>query len=338
MKIFYAVQATGNGHISRAHELYPYLRELGTVDIMLSGSNATLQPDFPIKYRSNGLSLFYSNCGGLNYKRTVSNAKILSVVKYARSLPLETYDLIINDFDFVTSYGCWKRNLRSVQFGHQASFQSHNTPRPVNKSFLGEMILKHYGKATDYVGLHFRPYDDYIFPPVIKQFIRNAQPANHGHITVYLPAHQQHCIEHILKEISPVEVHWFLPGITSVYKEDNITFYPISQEYFNESLIHCHGIMTAGGFETPSEALYLNKKLLSIPIMDQYEQQCNAAALALLGIKIMKDLNEETKSDFFNWVTTPKTKINMPANDINHTLEYLLNKTARNASPVHLSN
>ncbi|MFZ1679302.1 MAG: glycosyltransferase family protein [Saprospiraceae bacterium] len=326
MKIFYAVQATGNGHISRAHELYPYLSDLGTVDILLSGSNATLHPDFPVKYRSNGLSLFYSNCGGLNYKRTIRNAKFLSVVKYAKSLPLEKYDLIINDFDFVTSFACRKRNLRSVQFGHQASFQSSNTPRPANKSVLGEMILKHYGKASDYVGLHFRPYDDYIFPPVIKESIRNAQPADHGHITVYLPAHRQHCIEGILKEISPVQVHWFLPGVTNVYSEDNITFFPISQDHFNESLIHCHGIMTAGGFETPSEALYLNKKLLSIPIMDQYEQQCNAAALELLGIRVMKDLNEETKTDFFNWVTAPKTKIDMPANDIDSTLDYLLNK------------
>ena len=27
MKIFYAVQATGNGHISRAQQLYPYLKQ-----------------------------------------------------------------------------------------------------------------------------------------------------------------------------------------------------------------------------------------------------------------------------------------------------------------------
>ena len=104
MKIFYAVQATGNGHISRAHELFPYLREFGTVDFLLSGSNSTLQPDFPVRYRSQGLSLFYSQSGGLNRTRTLRNAKFLSVINYANSLPLETYDLIINDFDFVTAW------------------------------------------------------------------------------------------------------------------------------------------------------------------------------------------------------------------------------------------
>ncbi len=63
--------------------------------------------------------------------------------------------------------------------------------------------------------------------------------------------------------------------------------------------------------------------------MDQYEQQCNAAALELLRIRIMKDLNEETKSDFFDWVTAPKTNIDMPANNIDSTLDYLLNKMAK---------
>ncbi|MBK9105122.1 MAG: glycosyl transferase [Saprospiraceae bacterium] len=328
MKIFYAVQATGNGHISRAHELFPYLREFGTVDFLLSGSNSTLQPDFPVKYRSQGLSLFYSQSGGLNRTRTLRNARFLSVINYANSLPLETYDLIINDFDFVTAYACWRRNLRSVQFGHQASFQSFNTPRPASKSVVGEIILKYYGMASHYVGLHFRPYDNYIFPPVIKQSIRHAQPADHGHITIYLPAHRHHGIKRILKEISPVKVHWFLPGITSITHEDNITFFPIRQDTFDESLIYCHGIVTGGGFETPAEALYLHKKLLCIPIADQYEQQCNAAALALLGIRILKDLNEDTKSVFFDWVTGPRTEIEMPANDIDQTLSYLLNSVA----------
>jgi uncharacterized protein (TIGR00661 family) len=44
-------------------------------------------------------------------------------------------------------------------------------------------------------------------------------------------------------------------------------------------MVRCYGIITAGGFETPAEAMYMNKKLLSIPIMRHYEQECNAAAL-----------------------------------------------------------
>ena len=70
MKILYSVQATGNGHISRAMELLPYLNEYGDVDIFLSGANSSLDFNFPIKYRSKGLSLFYTCKGKLDYTKT----------------------------------------------------------------------------------------------------------------------------------------------------------------------------------------------------------------------------------------------------------------------------
>jgi spore coat polysaccharide biosynthesis predicted glycosyltransferase SpsG len=56
MKIFYAVQATGNGHISRAMEILPHLQQYGTVDLFLSGSNSNLAIDANVQYRSKGLS------------------------------------------------------------------------------------------------------------------------------------------------------------------------------------------------------------------------------------------------------------------------------------------
>jgi spore coat polysaccharide biosynthesis predicted glycosyltransferase SpsG len=67
MKIFYAVQATGNGHISRAMELLPHLQQYGAVDIFLSGNNSNLTLDAPIKYISKGLSLYYNCNGGLDF-------------------------------------------------------------------------------------------------------------------------------------------------------------------------------------------------------------------------------------------------------------------------------
>ena len=61
MKIFYAIQGTGNGHISRAEQLYPYLKKFGEVDFFLSGSNAQLETPLPIKYKSKGISLHYKS-------------------------------------------------------------------------------------------------------------------------------------------------------------------------------------------------------------------------------------------------------------------------------------
>src|SRR5688572_20814395 len=106
LKILYAVQATGNGHISRAAELLPYLSEHGEVDVFLSGSNSHLDVGLPIKYRSKGLSLIYNCNGGINKLAVVSNMNFPKLYREARSLPVEKYDVVLNDFDFVTSWAC----------------------------------------------------------------------------------------------------------------------------------------------------------------------------------------------------------------------------------------
>ncbi|MEN9684595.1 MAG: hypothetical protein RLZZ28_381, partial [Bacteroidota bacterium] len=171
MKIFYAVQATGNGHIARALELMPYLLQHGTVDVFLSGSNSSLNPLLPVKYRSKGLSLFYGNHGGLDYPRMIREFSPLRVLYEAKNLPLEKYDLIINDFECITSLACKIKDLPSVNFGHQASFMSKHTPRPKKKDIAGEWILQKYATAESYIGLHFEQYDDFIYSPIIKQEI-----------------------------------------------------------------------------------------------------------------------------------------------------------------------
>jgi uncharacterized protein (TIGR00661 family) len=325
MKIFYAVQATGNGHISRAIQLMPYLQKLGEVDVFLSGANATLDAPLPIKYRSKGLSLFYSTCGGLDYKRMWKHNSVVRALREARQLPVHQYDIVINDFDFITAQACRIQKKASVQFGHQASFMSDNTPRPEQTSFLGEAILKRYAPATNYIGLHFQPYDDFIFPPVIKDTFLNATPTDQGHITVYLGAYEQHCIEPHFTALTDFHFHWFLKGITKPERKGNITYMPISNEQFNESLIHCHGIITGGGFETPAEALYLGKRLMCIPIRGQYEQLCNAAALKKLGVTILEDADtDHFASDILQWLSNPMNMPQQEANNVMDTLQYLL--------------
>ena len=324
MKILYSVQATGNGHISRAHQLYPFLQEIGETDILLSGSNSTLQMDIPVKYRTTGLSLFYSQCGGLDYKKTMQHFSYTRIIREAKDLPVEKYDLIINDFDHITARACRNKKVRSVQFGHQGSFISDQTPRPEKKNIFGEWILKNYAPATHYVGLHFKPYDRFIFPPIIKEQFLNAKPNDHGHITVYLPSFNHHCLENIFKKSAPVEIHWFLKDITAPYKVDNISYFPVHQKYFNESLIHCHGLLTGGGFETPAEALFLGKKLIAIPIKGQYEQECNAAALKQMGINTLRYLNEKTEDSFYEWINQPNQNPSIKPNNIKSSLDYIL--------------
>jgi len=310
MKIFYAVQATGNGHISRAMEILPYLERYGNVDIFLSGANNSLALDTPVKYRSKGLSLFYTNSGGLNYWEIARKIAPLRVWKEVRDLPVEKYDLVINDFECITSLACQLKRVPSVNFGHQASFISPKVPRPEHREFMGEFILRNYARATQYVGLHFKQYDDFILPPVIKKEILQAESRDKGHVTVYLSSFSDATVRTWLQPLKDFRFQVFSKEVKQPVQDGNILFIPVNKSAFNKSLVSCTAIITGAGFETPAEALYLGKKLLVIPIRGQYEQFCNAAALAKMGVPVLKNL-DATFEPAFRQLMERKRKISL---------------------------
>lgn len=324
MKIFYAVQATGNGHISRAMECLPYLERYGKVDIFLSGENNSLQLDAPVKYRSKGLSLFYTGGGGLNYWQIGRQIAPLRIWKEVRDLPVEKYDLVINDFESITSLACAYKKVPSVNFGHQASFFSQKVPRPDKRDAMGEWILCNYARATQYVGLHFKQYDDFILPPVIKKEILQADPLDKGHITVYLSAYSDETIRQYLHPLRDFRFQVFSREVKQSVQDGNILFLPVSKGAFNKSLINCTAILTGAGFETPAEALYLGKKLLVIPIRGQYEQLCNAAALGKMGVPVLKALDANFSAVFSPWMEQRRRPCLHPDCSTASTISYLM--------------
>lgn len=328
MKIFYAIQGTGNGHISRAVQLYPYLKKYGEVDFFLSGSNAQLNSSVPIKFRSKGLSLFYKNNGGLDYNKILSSLSF-RIYKDAKALPVNKYDLVINDFEFVSSLACSIKKVPCVHFGHQASFQSAKTPRPDGFNPLGDIILKNFVKSNKNIGLHFDAYDENIYNPIIKDEIIDAMPINDEHITVYLPQYSISAIEHYLLQQSQYHFEVFTKEVNSIVCQKNITYFPINNLQFTNSMVRCYGIITAGGFETPAEAMYMNKKLLCVPIFKHFEQECNAAALEKKGVMILKKVDENFAAHFEQWIHNKKP-VNLTLTHSTEQIVDILIKTTNN--------
>ena len=329
MNILYAVQGTGNGHMSRAIQLYPFLKAYGKVDFFVSGSNLNLKTDLPIVGRSKGISLFYKATGGLDYLKILKSFSF-SIFMDAYKLPVNQYDLVINDFDFVTSLACLLRRKKSVQFGHQASFQSSKTPRSKKYNWIGEFILKHFVKGSHYVGLHFKSYDNAVFNPIIKQEIIDAEPIDDGHISVYLPHYSIQYLEPFLLEQSKYHFEVFSSEVKSIQNKKNIIYFPISNSGFTKSMIRSHGVITGGGFETPSEAMYLNKKVLSIPIANHYEQLSNAAALELLGVKVITKVDQNFQLVFTDWIEhTLPVKLNLE-HSTKEIVDHLIIQTTNN--------
>lgn len=95
MRILYAIQGTGNGHLSRALDVIPCLKKHGEVDILISGSQGDLTLPFPIKYKLSGLSFIFGKSGGVSLWKTIARTNIRKLLKSIKNLPVEQYDLVI---------------------------------------------------------------------------------------------------------------------------------------------------------------------------------------------------------------------------------------------------
>ncbi len=317
----------------------PYLQQYGEVDVFLSGNNSDLEVELPVKFRSRGLSLYYHKHGGLNYWKILRELRLRRVFSFASQLPLEDYDIIINDFESLTAYACRIKKLPSINFGHQASFQSNKVPRPWKKDFVGELILKKYAVASTYVGLHFKQYDDFIFNPVIKEAILKADPKDNGYITVYLSHYADEVVAQQLRKITGQRFEIFSKKIRTKAVAGNITYLPVSNNTFNKSLVNCTGIITGAGFETPAEALYLAKRLLCLPIKGQYEQYCNAEALKNFNVPVICSITERFNEEITQWLNgslpVRLTLTNTTAGIVEHVINkalHLNNNTRRQAN------
>lgn len=306
MKILYAIQATGNGHISRAEALLPLFKKIAEVDILVSGTSADIKLDYPIKYRFRGLSFIFGKNGGIDVWKTIRSIGVLRFLKDVNSLDLKDYDVVINDFEPVSAWASVFKKKRSIALSHQYSLLHSKVPKSSKKAFLARCILRYYAPTKEGYGFHFLKYDENIFTPIIKNDFISRERQEKNQYVVYLPAYDDQKIIAVLHKI--IFTNWivFSKHTLNAYRIGNFSFYPISKKQFNNSLLVSKGIICGAGFETPAEALYLKKKLLVIPMKNQYEQQCNAEALKKLGVPVLYGLEKKDIEIIKSWVKSKK--------------------------------
>jgi len=313
MKVLYAIQGTGNGHVSRAIEVLPVIRKYADVDVFLSGDNSNLELPFPVKYRSKGFSFVYDNYGSISRAATCLKFEPLRLWREIRDLPVKGYDLVINDFEFISAWSARYHNIPCISFSHQAALLSDLVPRPAVSGLAGKIVLSQYAPAPYAIGLHFHSYDDFIFTPVVRKEIRMLQPESKGHFTVYLPAVGDRQMLHVLHQLPEMRWEVFSRTATHPYVQKNVTIRPAQNDAFLRSLEMCNGLLTGAGFESPAEAMYLGKKLFVIPIRGQYEQQCNAAALKKMGVLVADRFSEDLVPALLKWAqSTSVVRVHYP--------------------------
>ncbi|WP_196886236.1 glycosyltransferase family protein [Aureivirga sp. CE67] len=313
MKILYAIQATGNGHVSRAKEIVPAFLKRINMDILLSGIQTEVKAPFDVKYHYKGLSWIFGKQGGVDLYQTFKRNSIPRFIKEIRNCPVENYDLVINDFEPITAWACRIKKVPSISLSHHCALLSEKVPQPNFKDFLGKMMLKYYAPTKTHYGFHFEKYDNHIHHPIIRSGIRECNNTVNNHYTVYLPSYSDKNIIETLSEFQKINWQVFSKHSDQTYQYKNIKIHPIEGKLFEESITSCEGIICGAGFETPAEAIYLKKKLLVIPMKNQYEQHYNAESLRKIGVPVLDKLCLNHSEIIRNWINSPQQL------DVNYT-------------------
>jgi uncharacterized protein (TIGR00661 family) len=326
MKILFGIQATGNGHISRSTEIYKLLKEhpeVTQLDVLISGGKSKMSLPFEVNYQYKAFSFYYGMKGKISILKSIGKASFTSFAYALMSVPFRDYDLIISDFEPITLWGAKLFGVKAVGIGNMYSVTSKKFPKTegtnTTKFFANVMC-----PAKNKIGMHFQKFDDFIYYPIIRSEIRNLKPTEQDFTLVYLNSYSDDELTSCFNQPIFDKQKFIIYSKTSdvAYEKGNCIVKPLNNEQFVNDMCHCKNVITAAGFQTVCEALYLGKKLFVIPIKKQTEQISNARELAVMGVKTAQELNASEIKYWMDYDKPVKIKFD---NDLPQIINAILN-------------
>ena len=326
MKILYGINATGNGHISRARIIIAELKKRGhDISCIISGRNDDSLYDigeFKPFVLKKGFT-FSKKDGRIKYLRTFFNIDLIQFVKDIKSID-EQFDLVITDFEPVSAYFSRIKNIPAFGIGHQYSFYK-NIPMTVKMRFTRILFPYIYTPIKNVIPSHFSHFNQHILPPFLSKIItnHNLKANSKDNVLVYLAWEE---LEKMIALLNQIEEKHFIYycDIQNEKVVKNVTLKPFSENGFKNDLIENKYLITNAGFQLPAEALFVGKKILCKPLDGQPEQEHNAKILNDLGYATISktiDINSIN-----NWLhSSKKIKIDFP-NPLNLIIDIIENK------------
>lgn len=307
MKILYGVQGTGNGHIARARMMASHFaRRKVDVQFLFSGRPADKYFDmecFGDYQLRKGLTFATVN-GAVNSFKTLLEAQPLQFVRDVRGLDLDSYDLIVTDFEPVTAWAGRLRGKTVIGVGHQYAFGYRNVPQ-AGVNLRNRLIMKMFAPVTHRLGLHWNHFNAPIVPPIINPAEKRAGVVG-DHVVVYLPFENQQRITESLKSFPDTRFIQYSPELVDS-QDGNISLRKTSLHGFKRDLCSARAVMCNAGFELISECLHMGVPVLAKPVAGQSEQLGNAAALQALGhARIMYEYDPAIIADWLSHPEAPR--------------------------------
>ncbi len=318
MRVLYGVNGEGMGHATRSEVVIDSLMGRHDVRVVTSGAALRhLSERLPRVEEVFGYS-FAMGEGQIQRWQTV----LLNVRLARRELP-ETLrhwislvddwkpQVVISDFEPLSGlYARWTRtpllavdNINMIdRCRHDREIlgderEDYLVARAVTRSMVpgaGEYIVTTF----------FRPplarRNTTLVPPIVRPEIARASASYGDHLVVYSSG-EKRLLDALHASGARCIVYGMRGGPDQATADGNLEFKPPSNHGFVEDLRTARGVIAGGGFSLLSEAVYLGKPVLSIPLRGQFEQLMNARYLARLGYGICAPrVTKGTLSDFLD--------------------------------------
>ena len=311
-KIVYGVSGEGSGHSSRAREMLDHLQQLGHIVKVVSYDRGyrNLKENFDV-FETEGLHIASSDNRVSKVKTFTDNLQRLPQGhKKLNALRKDIFkaflpDCVITDFEPMCAYLAHHYDLPLITIDNQHRIRYMTYPcsarlqaeRRMTLSVIRAMVPRpdvslvttfYYGDAKNDRTL--------FFPPILRREVLSLQPSSADHILVYLTGG----FESFLKILKSFPREKFLVYGDDRHQQDgNVVYKPFSREGFLEDFGSCKAVMATAGFTLMTEAFYLRKPYLALPMRGQFEQELNAHWLAKLNYGInLRRIRAEAVGNF----------------------------------------
>ncbi len=283
MKILMGVQATGNGHITRARAMSDaFAKRDIDVDYIFSGRDPKELFDMEQfgDYRCYSGLTFVTEAGAVKPIATYQKNSLCQLYRDINNLDLSEYDLVMTDFEPISAWAARRQKKPSIAMGHQNAFD-YAIPKAGNNPIV-QLFMGYFAPAKVRLGLHWHHFGQPILPPIADTHCSDHDTIQNK-IVVYLGFEQQ---EHVIEWLTPFTDYEFYiyAAVSKAEDRGHLHLRPLSRTGFQNDLADCNGVISNAGFELASEAIHLGKKVLVKPLKGQMEQLSNALALEQLSL------------------------------------------------------
>ncbi len=212
-------------------------------------------------------------------------------------------DLVVNFLEPLLGYLNLRRRIQppTLSIAHHFMFDHPQYPR-VPGFFFQKIGMMRYVRLTGAnakkLALSFYEAGNrpgvFVCPPILRKQLFSLTPENPGtHLLVYLLNYgyaEEIKAWHAKRPDVPINCFYDKPGAPEVEQvSPNLTFHALHGEKYLRLMATARGVVCTAGFESISEAAYLGKPLLMVPVQNHVEQHVNSLDAQLVGLGTRAD-------------------------------------------------